>query len=266
MTSLCQLGDWAQTAADRRLNCLTVAGTGIRCEFWKSPHNLHRDVYMWHQRLLVLSGIDPHSELAFDRVCLLEEIRTQVCVNLSKFIACFEDVVCHSSSWHLAFLPVLAGSHSTAVLVRGHITATESNAKNKVSSGNLCVVNQPFWPWASPVPGLPTNYIQYAETCAEAGNLPAPQSSGQSSTFATFSCGWITLVRVHVLETGGGCSWWLWLGTYTNDKYKIPTLKSAALQQLGLAESFPLVARSISKVCISSGTELWQQIQNLGRS
>lgn len=78
----------AETAADRRLNCSATADTRIKCEIWKLPHNLHRNINVWHQRLSVLSGMHSHSELAVGRIFLLEKkLRTQICVTLSKFLA-----------------------------------------------------------------------------------------------------------------------------------------------------------------------------------
>ena len=36
----------AETAVDRRLNCSAAADTRIKCEIWKLPHNLYRNVNM----------------------------------------------------------------------------------------------------------------------------------------------------------------------------------------------------------------------------
>ena len=70
----------AETAVDRRLNCSATADTRIKCEIWKLPHNLHRNVNMWHQRLLVLSGMRSHSELSLGRIFLLEKNKnTDLC-------------------------------------------------------------------------------------------------------------------------------------------------------------------------------------------
>lgn len=70
---------WAETAVDRRLNCSATADTRIKCEISKLPHNLHRNINMWHQRLLVFPGMHSHSGLSLGRIFLLEKSNTDLC-------------------------------------------------------------------------------------------------------------------------------------------------------------------------------------------
>lgn len=79
----------AETAVDRRLNCSATADTRIKCEIWKLPHNLHRNVNMWHQRLLVLSGMHSHSELSLGRIFLLEKNKNADLCNSFQILSLF---------------------------------------------------------------------------------------------------------------------------------------------------------------------------------